>query len=304
VGVLAGFLLLGALAFTLPAPGFSAQTINIPSGFTAKQAADRLADKGVVADSLLLRLPLRLRDQAVVAGRYKFAAPQGPLAVSRRLTNGEYGMPQASVVIPEGFDRTDIANRLADNLKNITTEKFMQASVGSEGYLFPDTYRFDKTENSAEVVEKMRENFRAHIDDLKPQIEQFSHSQKEIIKMASLVEKEAADYRVRRKIAGVLWSRLEKGMPLQADAVFTYLLDKPSGELTQQDLQIDSPYNLYQNTDLPPTPIANPGLEAIKATIHPIRTDDLYYLTGDDGEFHFAETLKKHNENKRRYIGE
>jgi UPF0755 protein len=86
------------------------------------------------------------------------------------------------------------------------------------------------------------------------------------------------------------------------DAVFAYLLGKASSELTREDLQVDSPYNLYKHVGLPPAPIANPGLAAIKATINPIQTDDLYYLTGDDGEFHFAETLDEHNENKRRYI--
>jgi UPF0755 protein len=288
---------------TLPSPTFSPSTLTISSGATVSEAADTLADNDVILHPFLVSVPLRLNDSAITAGRYNFPRPISPLQISNRLAAGDFQIAQKQVVIPEGFTREDIANRILSEM-NLPFSKadFMQSSKGLEGYLFPDSYQFQSDATVRQVVETMRDNFRTQINKLQPELREFPYSEDQIIKMASLVEKEAADYEMRRKVAGILWKRFDEGMPLQADAVFAYLLDKSSAELTKEDLAMESPYNLYKNTGLPPTPIANPGLDAIRATINPIRTDNLYYLTGDDGEFYFAETLEEHNENKRTYL--
>jgi UPF0755 protein len=305
VGVVGAVVVLCAITalFFVPSPNFTASEVTIQPGSTVSQATQNLAESDVVWHRSLVGLPLRVQDKTITAGRYKFSQPQSPLVISRRLAAGDFQAAQQQVVIPEGFTREEIADRLAAELNpEFSSQEFREATSNQEGYLFPDTYRIADDMTAKQIATIMRDNFNKHIDTLQPALQQFPHSQSDIIKMASLVETEAADYQTRRRVAGVLWKRLDEGMPLQADAVFAYLLDKPSRELTQKDLNNDSPYNLYTNTGLPPTPIANPGLEAIRATINPIRTDDLYYLTGDDGSFYFAETLEEHQKNKRQFL--
>jgi len=291
------------LSFFLPAPNFSPQTITVPSGQSITDTAQNLAEANLVSFSYTVEVPLQLKQATIQAGTYKFSQPETPLAIARRLQNGDFRTEQTEITIPEGSTREDIANRI-DNHPDIavTKSEFLSASEGYHGYLFPDTYRLADDVTAEEIVSVMGDNFTRKIASLKPTINQLPYTLDQVITMASLVQREAADYRVRRRVAGVLWSRFDQGKPLQVDAVFAYLLGKASSELTRKDLQVDSPYNLYKNVGLPPTPIANPGLAAIKATINPVQTDNLYYLTGDDGEFHFAETLEEHKENKRRYM--
>lgn len=288
----------------LPPSGFSSSTVRIASGSSISQAANKLAEQDIIIHPKLLSVPLRVRDQSITAGRYKFSTALSPLAVANRLSSGEFQTEQQKIVIPEGFTREEIADRLNQKIKDFSRDAFLQETRGQEGYLFPDTYQFSNTMSESEIADLMRENFREQIDTLRSEMRQFSHSQDNVIKMASLVVREAADYQTRRRVAGVLWSRLEQGMPLQVDAVFSYLLNKASSELTQDDLDLDSPYNLYENTGLPPQPIANPGLDAIQATINPLKSEDLYYLTGDSGDFYFSETLEEHKRNKKRYINQ
>jgi len=148
----------------------------------------------------------------------------------------------------------------------------------------------------------MRRNFYEQIKTIETEILSFEHPLEDIVKMASLIEREAANYEDRRRIAGVLWNRIDIGMPLQVDAVFAPLLGKSTYDLTREDLATDSLYNLHINTGLTPTPIANPGLEAIKATINPINTEDIFYLSDRAGNFYFAETLDQHNYNRDNFL--
>lgn len=291
------------LLWLVPPPFFSSKQVHINRGASVQQAAENLTEAGVIYTPELLTIPMRLSDQRVVAGTYQFDEGESATTVIRRLSSGVYGVQQKQVVIPEGFTNEQIANRLASQLEGeFSRSVFLKISKGEEGYLYPDTYQFHSNVAEKEIVSILRSNFSDKIARIQEDIKASRWTLDQVIKMASLIEREAADYRMRRRIAGVLWSRYERGMPLQVDAVFAPLLGKSTYELTRSDLRTDSPYNLYVNQGLPPTPIANPGLEAIKATIDPIKSDDLYYLSDANGEFHFAETLAEHNENKRRYL--
>ena len=285
-----------------PAAHFSPATVTITSGTTVNQAAEMLEAKDVIIFSELVSIPMQLRGQSVIAGEYKFATAQSPKQLADRLATGEFGIRQGKLVIPEGLTREEIADLVNQEFTEISKKDFLQASAGLEGYLFPDTYEFGSDTAAETIVNRLRENFQKKTKDLQEPVKSFPHSFGEVVKMASLVQKEAADYQIRRRIAGVLWRRLEADRPLQADAVFDYFLGKNTYELTAEDLQMNSPYNLYENTGLPPTPIANPGLQALQATINPADGESMYYLTGDDGEFYFAETLEEHKENKLRYM--
>jgi UPF0755 protein len=168
--------------------------------------------------------------------------------------------------------------------------------------LWPDTYYLEPTVTPDEVVKKLRATFATKIDPLKSTITASGHSLSEIITMASLVEEEASTDKDRRLIAGILWKRLAAGMPLQVDASLTYALGRSTHDLTVDDLKSDPPYNTYQSTGLPPAPISNPGLAAIKAVLEPTKSAYFYYLADQYGVTHYAETLAEHNENKAMYL--
>ena len=179
----------------------------------------------------------------------------------------------------------------ADN-PNFNKEKFLKLAEGKEGYLFPDTYFFTNKETPEEIINKMQDNFKVKAGDV----------QKDILIMASIIEKEARKPEDRKIISGILWKRIKEGMPLQVDAVFDYLLDKESSEITQADLKMDSPYNTYKHKGLPPTPICNPGLDAIEAAENPVDSKFWYYLSDKTGVTHFARTFEEHKQNKFRYL--
>jgi len=120
--------------------------------------------------------------------------------------------------------------------------------------------------------------------------------------MASILEGEALTTSDRKLVAGVLWRRLEIGMPLQVDATFSYVNGKTTFELTLDDLKIDSPYNTYKYKGLPPTPINNPGLNSINAALYPTKTKYLYFLSGNDGKMHYARTFEEHKRNRQLYL--
>jgi UPF0755 protein len=120
--------------------------------------------------------------------------------------------------------------------------------------------------------------------------------------MASLLEREANTAKDRRIVAGILWERLKIGMPLQVDAVFSYILEKDAYAPLFEDLKIESPYNTYLYRGLTPTPIGNPGIDAILAAAEPTKTKYLYYLTGKDGHMYYATTFAGHQSNREKYL--
>jgi UPF0755 protein len=127
-------------------------------------------------------------------------------------------------------------------------------------------------------------------------------SAEEVIILASIIEREANTFESMKMISGILQGRMAIGMPLQADASIEYVLDKPLKELTPEDLKVDSPYNTYTNKGLPPTPIGNPGTEAIKAVLEPTVSDYVYYITDNEGNFHYAKDFDEHRANVAKYL--
>jgi len=153
------------------------------------------------------------------------------------------------------------------------------------------------------VIKTMSENFdKKVIKGLGEEIVKSGRKLEELIIMASILEKEASSYEDMRMISGILWKRLEFGIGLQVDATVSYVVGKPSLELTDEDLAVDSPFNTYKYRGLPPAPIGNPGLEAIKAAITPTQTIYWYYLHDSDGEPHYAMTFEEHKRNKELYL--
>jgi UPF0755 protein len=177
-------------------------------------------------------------------------------------------------------------------------------ALPKEGYLFPDTYKFGTSIKPQVVIDTMMANFVKKVGDqkVKDAIAAFGKPEKDIIIMASILEGEGRQMHTRQMIAGILWNRIKLGIPLQVDAAFRYVNGKTSSELTLDDLKIESAYNTYIHTGLPPGPISNPGIDSIMAAVTPIKSDYLYFLTDKNGNMHYAETLDEHVQNKQKYL--
>ncbi len=189
---------------------------------------------------------------------------------------------------------------LMKSLPAVLTERPAAASL--EGYLYPDTYRVFRNASAADIVQKMLENLDKKLrPELRQEIRRQERSIADVITVASLVEKEVPGTAERRIVAGILWKRLELGIPLQVDATVNYITGKRETP-SAADLAIDSPYNTYRSRGLPPGPIANPGIEAVETTIYSEPSDYRYYLSGRDGETIFSRTLPEHAAARAKYL--
>lgn len=274
--------------------------ITIKEGESKKAVALLLGEHGIVRSSLFLQVQFKyfFKDTFVQAGVYRFDAPLTSLEVAKKLTEGQGRSPEISITLPEGFKANDLYLYLPETYKIEDTRDL----TSYEGHLFPDTYFITPSTTLDEILVMLTS---ASDEKLKPydeKIAQLGLTRYEVLIFASLIEREAKDAESKKLVAGILHNRLQIEMPLQVDATFDYILNKASHELTEEDLEIDSPFNSYNNEGLPPAPIANPGIASIEAVLEPTQTDYLYYLTGDDGTFHYAKTFEEHKKNKARYI--
>ena len=307
-GVAAAFIIFFAVGYYIafaPPAGFSPGSIvRISRGTSAPEIAAELADAHIISHPSVLRALLRLSGESgnVQTGVYQFTAPQNAFVVAYRLVTGAYGLPPVRLTFVEGTTVSEAAARVASVLPGISADEFLAAAAGKEGYLFPDTYFFPPSADAESIVAAMRANFDTKIAPLIPAIGASGHSLADIVTMASIVEKEARTSVDRRMVAGILWNRVRLGMPLQVDAVFGYIFDRPTYSPSPSDLAVKSPYNTYLHAGLPPGPIDNPGLDSLEAAAQPTKTSYLYYLTGHDGLMHYATTYAGHQANLRKYL--
>lgn len=275
--------------------------ITIEKGATLKETAQKFEKENIIRYSVLFDSLLRYSgyEKEVKAGKYLFKNRLSIFGVMKRIIEGDYGILNIKITIPEGATIKDINMIFAE----AGFENFNIQEAGIEGYLFPDTYFFAIDTLPKDAVAKMTENLKAKITpDLEKAILEHKRTFHQILTMASLLEKEAAKTEERKMISGILWKRIDTKMLLQVDAVFRYILGKNTFELTTEDLKIDSPYNTYRYKGLPPTPIANPGLDAIVAAIFPEKSPYWYYLSDKEGNIYYAKTFDEHKANKAKYL--
>ncbi|HEY9584937.1 MAG TPA: endolytic transglycosylase MltG [Candidatus Paceibacterota bacterium] len=292
------------LIASAPADFPKGKIISIPSGTSLLKAGNILEQSGIIRSPLAFRIAVRFfaGSRGVKAGNYLFENPQNVVKIAKRLTDANRGFAPLSVVIPEGTSVKQIAEILSGKIPNFNKTEFIETAFPHEGYLFPDTYHFSLDASSQEILNSMLANFDKKITTLQEKIDAFGRPLSDVINMASIIEEEGRTTETRQKIAGILWKRLDIDMPLQVDAAFGYLLGRTTFELATSDLETDSPYNTYTRRGLPPTPITNPGMDSILATITPIKTPYLFYLTGKDGKMYYAATHDQHVVNKERYL--
>lgn len=217
------------------------------------------------------------------------------------------------VVIPEGLRKEEIADLLSKNLgwSNEDKDKWINTYTAMdydhmEGVYFPDTYLIPIAESPLDVAKRLRAKFEEKFAPYAKEAVAQNIKWTTLLRMASVVQREANGHEDMPLVAGILWNRLLKNMKLEVDATLQYARgDRGEGwwaPITVAEKQIDSPYNTYKNTGLPPHPISNPGTAAIEAALHPASTTCLYYLHDKSGEIHCSDTFEGHKQNIEEYL--
>lgn len=297
--------------YTQPVDKANAQTESfvVPKGQSVTAIAERLHQAKLIRHPLVFRFFVKRAqlESKIQAGSFKLSPAMTPFEVAQALTKGT---ADTWVTLPEGWRREEIAASLArQGLPEFDEAEFLELSAASEGELFPDTYLVPREMTAKTFYSLLTNTFDKKVTQgLADEIAASEYELEQALVMASLLEREAQGYEDMRHVAGVLWGRIERGMPLQVDATLQYVKGYNEAQQTwwapplAVDKQLDSPFNTYQNPGLPPRPIANPGLEAIKAALDPLETTDVFYIHDRQGNIHFAKTLDEHNANIQRYL--
>lgn len=281
------------------------KTFVITPGSNLSDISKKLQKEEFIKNSLAFQILSTTTGFAkkIQAGSFHLSPHLSASEIAKELTKGTFDV---WVTIPEGLRVEEIAEILNSKLGTNRSE-FLK--VSKEGYMFPDTYLIQKSATAQEIAKIMRDNFEKRLSSDMEQILKTGQGLEQTIILASIVEREAKFDTDRPVVAGILLKRLQAGVSLGADATVQYAKGYQESEqswwkktLTEEDLEIDSPYNTRKFARLPPGPICNPGLSSIKAVITPKTSDFFYYLSDRDGKMHYAATLEEHIENIRKYL--
>lgn len=326
--MLAGLVLLAGLSYNslrndLAAvkPGSSAQVeIKIPANSTTAQVADLLLSKDLIKSEQSFVLYARIKgyDGRIKAGTFTLGPGLTTPEILQALVSGKES--QMKLTVPEGYTLEQIAALLADK-KIATRAEFWMAVQQDypydflagiprgekylEGFLFPDTYYLPAGSTAEDVVTIMLKRFdkewQGSLAKLLPNAP--LQDVQQLVTVASMIERETIFSAERPRVAGVIYNRLDKGMPLQVDATVLYALGVHKEKVTYKDLEVKSPYNTYQVKGLPPGPIAAPGLTSLKAALDPEEHQYFYYVAKGDGYHYFSKTFDEHKRAIAKYRG-
>lgn len=257
-------------------------TFHIEPGSTLRAVSLNLKDTKIIRSRMLFEAFVIIfsGDRRIISSDYLFKDKISVIEVARRISKGDHRLNLIKITIPEGFNISEINDVISVKLPYFNKDKFLILTSELEGYLFPDTYFFYPTATETEVIKSLNDNFKKKIATLETEINASNKSESDIMKMASIIEKEARGDDDREVISGILWKRLSIKMPLQVDAA----------------------PETYKTRGLPEKPIANPGLLAIRASIHPKSSPYLYYLHDKNGDIHYAKSFSEHQRNINKYL--
>ncbi len=315
--VLAGSVLWGRLHDPYKGYEGAEQFVVIARGTGTAAIGRRLVEAGVIRDEIAFRAALWWtgRSRELQAGEYRFDRPLGASDVVERLARGD--VYARRITFPEGLTIREMA-AIYESREFGTAARFLEAAANAslirdldseaadlEGYLFPETYALPRDTPATRLIALMVDRFRATFTD------QWRRSAKEqgltirqVVTLASLVEKETGKADERPIVAAVYRNRLKIGMGLQADPTVVYALQRAgtyTGNIRRDDLALDSPYNTYRHAGLPPGPIAAPGAASLEAALMPAPVSYLYFVSRNDGSHAFARTLPEHNRNVQEF---
>jgi UPF0755 protein len=317
-GLVVVFLAIGYVHFYAPASWERhSKVVTIVPGTGFADIARILEGKGIVRDRRTFYLFARLQGaiRKVRAGEYEVYSNMTPSEVLDKLVRGD--VIKYPITIPEGFNLFQISEVL-DRAGVCSPKAFMDkvrdpvlisslAIEGEnlEGYLFPDTYNFPKGYGEEAVVRQMVSRFNTIYTPFAKRAQEMGLSRRDVVILASMIEKEAIDDQERPLISAVFHNRLHRGMALQSDPTAVYGMkrgkNQNEGRITRQDLMRKTPYNTYQMTGLPKGPIANPGVKSLNAVLNPADVNYLYFVSKNDRTHYFSSTLEEHNRAVNRY---
>ena len=275
----------------------------IPKGAAIRVIGNDLKSQGLIKDPVVFFLYIKQNglDKDIQAGSYKLSPSMDLAKIMDTLGHGTLDI---WVTIPEGLRSEEISEILEQEIPSFQ-KIWIEFLKVEEGYLFPDTYLIPKDADVTTVISIFKNNFYAKIESIG--LSKTDPELRKIVTLASLIEREALRDSEKAVIASVLYNRLNDGMALDIDATLQYAKGKNSSGKwwevpTGVDRQIDSPYNTYKNPGIPPGPIANPGLEALRAAKNPATSGYYYYIHDHKGDVHFAKTFSEHNQNIQKYL--
>jgi len=292
--------------------------VRLPEDSSAREVAALLKQNDLIRNEkvFLSYCCQKGMDKQLQAGLYEFNRSQSLPELALQISQGD--VKSIAITIPEGYTARQIGELLikqqlctpqqweetirANYDYDFLTNDVVESDKRLEGFLFPDTYTIDESSSPQNIVKIMLANFSAVWDkEYAAQAAARQMSVRNTIIVASLIEREAQVPEERKTIAGVIYNRLEKGMPLQIDATVLYSLGEHRETVTYKDLEINSPYNTYKKVGLPPGPIASPGKAAIEAALNPEANDYYYYVARGDGSHQFSTTYAEHLEAKKSF---
>lgn len=307
-----------------------ATVFNIDSGSSVKQISTKLEQEGLIKDAFYFDVYIwqKKYETRLQAGEYSLSAAMSIPEIVETLIGGKIINKELTFQIIEGWNIKEVSEYIAKSnlpdkenliaLINTPVEKWpdelkqksflaqIPAGGSIEGYLFPDTYRIFNDATAEDILNKIFMNFDNKLDSkLLDEIKRQGKTLYNIITMASIVEKEVPLEEDRPIVAGILYKRMRVGMRLEVDATINYVINKNTTQLSYKDLALDSPYNTYKNDGLPPGPISNPSLSAIKAAIYPQESPYLFYLHPQNTankKTIFSKTYDEHLRNKAKYL--
>ena len=313
----------------VPVEGDQVITVEIPKGSSIRQAASILEEQKLLKNAMYFTYYVRWKYPEVqfMAGNYRIAQGSTIDQILQTLGSGDVIRDTVRFTIPEGYSVEQIAQKLADE-GLVNQQEFLEHAARRdydywfideipdndlvkyplEGFLFPETYEVAKEATEHEIINKMLKQFeREFLDEWRLLSEQSGMSVYEIVIMASIVEREAIVDEERSVIAGVFYNRLlsNPAWKLESCATIQYALGKQKSVITYEDLEIESPFNTYKHEGMPPTPIANPGRESLKAAVSPGEHDYYFFVTKKNGsnEHHFSRTYDEHKQNDAKSRG-
>ncbi|MER2225736.1 MAG: endolytic transglycosylase MltG [Carnobacterium sp.] len=306
--------------------------VEIPTGSSSKDIAQILQDNGIIKSAMVFSYYVRMNNETdFQAGNYAFSPSMSLDSIIDQLQEG--GTAESyqgiKILVKEGTSIDQIGDTIAEN-SEYTKENFLTAIQNEsfvtdmqtkypelltsaleaedtryrlEGYLFPATYDFPEDMTLEELIENMISRMDEEMTGFYPEIKESNRTVQDILTIASLVEREGFTLEDRKKIAGVFYNRLAIDMPLQTDIAVLYALDEHKEYISNKDVSVDSPYNLYVHPGFGPGPVNSPSADAIKATLQPTESEYMYFLADmETGKIYYAETYEQHLEYKAEYV--
>lgn len=286
----------------MPSKNTETVTLAIKKGDGSEQISTQLKTAGLIKSKLVFKAYLFINNKIdkVQVGEYFFQQTNIPKIVSA-ITQAKDKRQEISITLVEGWTNNDMAAYLEEKGLSIK-EEFLELAQKKEGYLFPDTYRVFIDGSAKDLTDKMLANFDSHVtEEMRQAYKNKGLSLNEAVVLASIVEKEAKLKSDKKIVAGIFLHRLQLGMKLESDATVNYITQKNTTRPSYSDVAVDSLYNTYKYSGLPPGPICNPGLDSLQAVAQPEETDYLYFLNTPNNKLVYSVTGEEHIANKNKY---